>query len=118
MSTQNIGRGYSLEPPRRGGSNEYPQSIFLSRKKKNNVYSCKSQLYNIKVGFKGVKVIKVCFRDVKAVESRVVQWQEASGFKLYIARLFVAFVIGWVAMLFDIRCSFLSFADCSAFFLP
>ena len=28
ISAQNIDRGYSLEPPRRGGSNEYPQSIF------------------------------------------------------------------------------------------
>ena len=26
--------GYSLEPPRRSGSNEYPQSMFLSRNKK------------------------------------------------------------------------------------
>ena len=25
---KNIDFGYSLEPPRRGGSNEYPQSIF------------------------------------------------------------------------------------------
>ena len=25
---QNIDRGYTLEPPRRGGSNEYPQSMF------------------------------------------------------------------------------------------
>ena len=25
---QNIGCGYSLEPPRRGGSNVYPQSMF------------------------------------------------------------------------------------------
>ena len=25
---QNIDRGYSLEPPRRGGSNVYPQSMF------------------------------------------------------------------------------------------
>ena len=32
--------GYSLEPPWRGGSNEYPQSLFLSRNKKNNVYPC------------------------------------------------------------------------------
>ena len=31
---QNIDCGYSLEPPRRGGSNEYPQSMFLSRNKK------------------------------------------------------------------------------------
>ena len=54
---QNIDCGYSLEPPRRGGSNEYPQSMFLSRNKKNNVYSCKPQFYNIKVGFKGVRII-------------------------------------------------------------
>ena len=34
---------YSLEPPHRGGSNEYPQSMFYSRNKKNNVYPCKPQ---------------------------------------------------------------------------
>ena len=52
---KNIDCGYSLEPPRRGGSNEYPQSMFLSRNKENNVYPCKPQFYYIKVGFKGVK---------------------------------------------------------------
>ena len=41
----------------RGGSNEYPQSMFLSRNKKNNVYPCKPQFYYLKVGFKGVKII-------------------------------------------------------------
>ena len=57
ISAQNIDCGYSLEPPRRGGSNEYPQSMFLRRNKKNNVYPCKPQFYYIKVGFKGVKII-------------------------------------------------------------
>ena len=28
ISAQNIDCGYSLEPPHRGGSNEYPQSMF------------------------------------------------------------------------------------------
>ena len=28
ISAQNLDCGYSLEPPRRGGSNEYPQSRF------------------------------------------------------------------------------------------
>ena len=37
ISDQNIDCGYSLEPPRRGGSNEYPQSMFLSKNKTNNV---------------------------------------------------------------------------------
>ena len=48
---------YSFEPPRRGGSNEYPQSMVLSRNKKNDVYPCKPQFYYIKVGFKGVNII-------------------------------------------------------------
>ena len=53
ISAQNIDCGYSLEPPRRGGSNEYPLSMYLSRNKKNNVYPCKPQFYYIRVGFKG-----------------------------------------------------------------
>ena len=32
---QNIDCGYTLEPPRRGGSNEYPQSMFWSKNKKS-----------------------------------------------------------------------------------
>ena len=54
---QNIDCGYSLEPPRRVGFNEYPKSMLLIRKKKNNVYPFKPQFYYIKVGFKGVKII-------------------------------------------------------------
>ena len=48
ISAQNIYYGYSLDPPRRGGSNEYPQSMYLNRNKKNNVYPCKPQFYYIK----------------------------------------------------------------------
>ena len=61
ISAQNIDCGYSLEPPRRGGSNEYPQSMFLSRNNKNNVYPCKPQFYYIKVGFKGSKLYRYVF---------------------------------------------------------
>ena len=57
ISAQNIDYGYSLEPPCRGGSNEYSQSMFLSRNKKNNVYPCKPQFYYTKVGFKRVNII-------------------------------------------------------------
>ena len=66
ISAQNIDCWYSLELLRRGGSNENPQSMFLSRNKKDNVYPCKPQFYYIKVarahkllevGFKGVKII-------------------------------------------------------------
>ena len=34
ISAQNIDCGYSLEPPRRGGSNEYPQSVFWAEIRK------------------------------------------------------------------------------------
>ena len=61
ISAQNIDCGYSLEPPRRGGSNEYPQSMFLSRNNKNNVYPCKPQFYCIKVGFRGSKLYRYVF---------------------------------------------------------
>ena len=57
ISDQNMDCGYLLEAPRWGGSNEYPQSMFLSRNKKNNVYPCKPQFNYIKVGFKGVNII-------------------------------------------------------------
>ena len=32
--TQNIDCGYTFEPPRQGGSNEYPQSMFWGKNKK------------------------------------------------------------------------------------
>ena len=57
ISAQNIDYGYLLEPPRQCGSSEYPQPMFLSRNKKNNVHPCKPQFYYIKVGFKGVNII-------------------------------------------------------------
>ena len=61
ISAQNIDCGYSLEPPRRYGSKEYQQSIFLSRNKKINVYSCKPQFYYIKVGLKGSTLYRYVF---------------------------------------------------------
>ena len=42
-------------------SNEYTQSMVLSRNKKNNVYPCKPQFYCIKVGFKWVKLYRHVF---------------------------------------------------------
>ena len=42
---------------RRGGSNAYPQSLFLHRNKKN-VYPCKPQFYYIKVRLRGSKLYR------------------------------------------------------------
>ena len=72
ISAQNIDCGYSLEPPRCGGSNEYSQSMFFSRNKNNNVYPCKSQFYYIKVGFKGSQNnIGVFSRDIKGWDPQI-----------------------------------------------
>ena len=57
ISAQNIDCGFSLEPPRRGGSNECPESMFFSKTRKIMYTPCKSQFYYIKVGFKGVKIV-------------------------------------------------------------
>ena len=61
IPAQNIDCGYSLEPPCRCGSNGYPQSMILSRNKKNNVYPCKPHFYYIKMGFKGSKLYRCVF---------------------------------------------------------
>ena len=43
ISDQNIDCRYSLEPPRRGGSNEYPQSMFWAEIwKKYQCFLCKN----------------------------------------------------------------------------
>ena len=57
ISAQNTNCGHLLELPWWGGSFQYPQSMFLSRNKKINVYPSKPQFYCIKVGFKGIKTI-------------------------------------------------------------
>ena len=53
ISAQNIDCGYLLEPPRRGGSNEYSQSMFWAEIRKI-MYT---PVNPVKVGFKGVKII-------------------------------------------------------------
>ena len=57
ISPHNMDCGYLVEQPRQGSSNQYLQSMFLSRNKKINVYPCKPQFYCINMGFKGVKSI-------------------------------------------------------------
>ena len=64
ISAQNIDYEYSLELPRWGGSNEYPQSMFWAEIRKNNV----------KVGLKGVKMIQVCFRDANKMTDLSLRW--------------------------------------------
>ena len=50
---QNIDCGYTLELPRRGGSNEYPQCMFWTKNKKIRYTPANSQFFYIKVGLKG-----------------------------------------------------------------
>ena len=69
ISAQNRDCRYCLELPRQGGSNEYPQTILGRKNKKNNQNPFKPQFYYINVGFKGVKIIKVCFCDEKLIYS-------------------------------------------------
>ena len=61
--SQNIDCGYTLEPPQRGGSNEYPLSMFWSKNKKKYVYPSKPHFFYIKVGCKGVFITRICYPD-------------------------------------------------------
>ena len=58
---QNIDCGYTLEQPRRGGSNEYPQSMFWSKNNKNN--PCIPKFCYTNVGNEGVYFTWTCFPD-------------------------------------------------------
>ena len=60
---QNIDCGYTVEPPRRGGSNEYPQAMFWSRNKKNRYTPAYPSFFYIKVGFEGVYITRTCFHE-------------------------------------------------------
>ena len=59
---QNIDCGYMLEPPRRGGSNEYPQSMFWTKK---CIPLHTPVLLVYKEGLKRVFIARTCFRDVR-----------------------------------------------------
>ena len=48
---------------KRGGSNEYPQSMFWSKNKKKYVYPSKPHFVYIKVGCKGVFITRTCYPD-------------------------------------------------------
>ena len=61
FSAQNIDCGYLLEPPRRGGSNEYPQSMYWSRNKKNKVYPYKPPVLYKMWGLRGSRLYKHVF---------------------------------------------------------
>ena len=60
--SRNIHCGYTLEPPRRGGSTECPQCMFWI-KNKNNRYTPANLSFPgyIKVGYKGVNITRTCF---------------------------------------------------------
>ena len=61
ISAQNIDWVYSLEPPCRGGSNEYTQSMFLSKNKKK-MYTHVNSSFNIwKWGLRGSKLYRHVF---------------------------------------------------------
>ena len=68
ISAQNIDCGYPLEPPRRGGSNGYPQSMFLSRIKKIMFTPLNPSFIIYKWGLRGTKLYRHVF----------VMWETAS----------------------------------------
>ena len=62
LISQNIDCGYTLEPPRRGGSNEYPQSMFWSKNKKNRYTPANPSFFLYKSGVQwGIYITRTCW---------------------------------------------------------
>ena len=61
---QNIVCRYTLEPPHRGGSNEYPQSMFWSKNKKKIYKPMHTPNLLYRMWFKRVYITRTCFRDI------------------------------------------------------
>ena len=69
ISAQNIDCGYSLEPPRRGGSNEYPQSMFWAE-----IWKI-SEFFIWKFSFFGVQIFQyICIGVFAHAQSHVFAW--------------------------------------------
>ena len=61
ISAQNIDSGYTLELPRRGGSNEYPQSMFYSKIRKIMYTPVNPSFTIFKWGLRGSKLYRRVF---------------------------------------------------------
>ena len=62
ICVQNIDCGCTLEPPRQGGANEYPQAMFWIANTKSSIPPHSSVVLYIKVGLNGIFNI-ACFPD-------------------------------------------------------
>ena len=60
---QNIDRGLTLEPPRRDGPNEYPQSMFWIKNKKKICLPLQTRLKLVRSWIKGVYIARTRFPD-------------------------------------------------------
>ena len=63
IRTQKIDCEYTLEPNGRGGSTEYPQSMFWVKNKKNRYSPAYPKFYSVKKRYKGVFIAWTCFPD-------------------------------------------------------
>ena len=62
--SKNIDCGYSLEPPRRGSSNEYTQSIFEQKYEKYQNFSLKLSVF----GSENLNIFEeACFRNAQTL---------------------------------------------------
>ena len=106
---QNIHCGYTLEPPLRGGSNEYPQCMFWIKNKKIVYTPANPSFFYIKVGFKGVLhrrvflMVAACVRPGRVYISRMLKWlkqlykenTKSHTISLYVKKDIIFTIIQW-----------------------
>ena len=67
---QNKDCGYTLEPPRRCSFNEYPQSMFWSKNKKDRYTPAYPSFAILKWGIMGVYITRTCNRNAICYNTR------------------------------------------------
>ena len=79
--SQNIDCGYTLEPPRRCGSNEYPQSIFGAKIRKICI-PLQTPVLLYKSGVQGGILLRICYHDVIPYRQNMFQGRTGQRKKL------------------------------------
>ena len=105
---KNIDCGYSLEPLRRGGSNEYTQSVFLSRnmKKKSEFLSENFQFLVVKFSIYLNKPVFLMSTKVQNVCDRFPAMNAVRSHLLEVCQISLSDFFSWQVSVQKLLCSF------------
>ena len=97
---QNIDCGYSLEPPQRGGSNEYPQSMFWANIRKIMCTPVNPSFTIQKWGLRGSKIYRHVFVMLMRTAKTLIRLGGCRGWSDFsLGAHVILLVLSWVAQI-------------------